>query len=77
MRFLTIAVMALAAIPGAAVHAAVPVHAYEFDSDASDSVGGADGTLSGGAYVAAGRLELDGADDFVGFGSYLVPTSGA
>ena len=35
-------------------------HRYSFDTDASDSVGGADGVLQGNAVVANGALVLDG-----------------
>lgn len=59
-----------------AAHAVTPIHAYEFDGDVSDSVGSADGTLQGGASISAGRLLLDGNNDYVSFTSHLVPTSG-
>lgn len=39
---------------------AVLVHAYDFDADATDSVGTADLTLNGTASVAGGRLVLPG-----------------
>lgn len=55
----------------------MPIHAYEFNGDASDSIGSADGTLMNGASIGNGRLELDGTDDYVAFGTHLVPTSGA
>lgn len=38
----------------------VLVHRYSFDSDGSDSIGGANGTLQGTASVAGGKLVLDG-----------------
>ncbi len=41
-------------------------HRYSFTSDASDSVGGSNGTLLGGATVSGGTLVLPGTD-----GSYL------
>ncbi len=37
-------------------------HRYSFVSDASDSVGGANGTLVGSAVVSGGQLVLDGSD---------------
>jgi hypothetical protein len=40
--------------------AATLVHRWSFDSDATDSVGKANGTLEDGAKVNDGRLELDG-----------------
>ena len=39
---------------------AVLAHRYNFNADASDSVGGADGTLQGGASVSGGQLQLTG-----------------
>ncbi len=41
-------------------------HRYSFTTDASDSVGGANGMLMGGASVAGGKVVLDGA-----FGTYV------
>ncbi|MGD8454083.1 MAG: LamG domain-containing protein [Phycisphaerae bacterium] len=41
------------------------LHRWSFDGDATDSVGGADGTLNGGAAIVEGALTLDGADDYV------------
>jgi hypothetical protein len=45
---------------------ALLTHRYSFDTDASDSVGAANGTLQGSASVSGGSLVLDG-----NFGSYL------
>ena len=42
------------------------IHRYSFTTDASDSVGGANGTLQGTAVVSSGQLVLDGS-----FGSYV------
>ncbi len=53
------------------------VHHYRFDSDASDSVGTAHGTLINGASVSGGVLNLDGTNDYVQFNTYLVPGSGS
>jgi hypothetical protein len=36
------------------------IHRYSFASDASDSIGGANGTLNGNATVSGGQLVLDG-----------------
>ena len=44
----------------------VLAHRYSFTTDGSDSVGGANGTLMGGATVSGGKLVLDGS-----FGTYL------
>jgi Concanavalin A-like lectin/glucanases superfamily/Bacterial Ig-like domain (group 2) len=45
---------------------AVLTHRYSFTSDASDSVGGANGTLVGSAAVSGGQVQLDG-----GSGDYV------
>ena len=47
------------------VNAAVLTHRYSFDADASDSVGGADGSLVGNAVIAGGALVLDGSNSCV------------
>jgi len=44
----------------------VLTHRYSFTTDASDSVGGANGTLMGAATVSGGKLVLDGS-----FGTYV------
>ena len=55
--------------------AAVLLHEYLFDgAGVTDTAGGANGTLFGGATVASGLLSLDGVNDYVEFGSKLVPT---
>jgi hypothetical protein len=43
--------------------------------DATDAVGGADGTLVDDAAVLGGMLTLDGTNDYVQIGRYTVPTS--
>ncbi|MFQ5346173.1 MAG: LamG-like jellyroll fold domain-containing protein, partial [Mariprofundus sp.] len=53
------------------------IHHYEFDADASDSVGNADGTLLNGASVRDGSLILDGKDDYVQIGSHIIPAKGS
>ncbi|HOY58894.1 MAG TPA: hypothetical protein PK640_12265 [Verrucomicrobiota bacterium] len=42
---------------------AVLTHRYTFETDASDAIGSAHGTLQGGAQVAGGNLVLDGSSD--------------
>ncbi len=44
---------------------AVLTHRYSFDADASDAVGGADGTLQGNADIANSALLLDGTNSSV------------
>lgn len=45
---------------------AVITHRYSFTSDASDSVGGADGTLVNGAAITGGQVQFSGGDDASG-----------
>jgi hypothetical protein len=52
----------LAVAPDASL--AKVVHRWSFTSDASDSVGGANAVLQGGAAVQGGKLVLDGQDDY-------------
>jgi hypothetical protein len=55
------------------------LHKYTFDggSVAVDSVGGANGTLFGGATVVNGALSLNGSDAYVQtVGNHIIPTSG-
>jgi hypothetical protein len=52
------------------------VHYYSFESDVSDSIGSADGSLLNGAFVNNGKLVLDGSNDFVEFGEKIVPING-
>jgi hypothetical protein len=53
------------------------LHHYSFNTPgaATDGAGSANGTLLGGATVAGGVLTLDGLNDYVQFGSHIVPTS--
>jgi hypothetical protein len=52
------------------------IHQYTFnDGTANDSVGSVNGTLSG-ATVSGGKASFDGTDDYISFGSQIVPTSG-
>lgn len=55
------------------------IHHYTFDSGsvAIDSIGGANGTLFGGASIIGGALLLDGSSGYVEtLGNHIVPTSG-
>lgn len=53
------------------------LHYYPFTTNANDVVGGANGTLIGGAAVAGGQLVLNGTSAYVQFGTKIVPTSGS
>jgi hypothetical protein len=44
---------------------AVLTHRYSFDTDASDSVGGANGTLQGAAFITNGSVALNGSNSYV------------
>ena len=44
---------------------AVLTHRYSFDTDASDSVGGANGTLQGAAFMTNGTVALNGSNSYV------------
>jgi hypothetical protein len=57
---------------------AVLAHRYSFTSDASDSVGGANGTLVGSANVSSGQVQLDGGSgDYVSLPAGLLGTYGS
>ncbi|MEI6786839.1 MAG: LamG domain-containing protein [Verrucomicrobiota bacterium] len=57
--------------------AATALHHYSFDGPGVvDSLGGADGTLVGGATIEAGSLVLDGRTGYVQFSKMLIPTNG-
>jgi hypothetical protein len=60
-------------LPGSRTEAQQLIHQYSFDNDARDSVGGADGTLVGNAFVANGAVVLDGSvHDYVDLPNDLV-----
>ncbi|MDP6564466.1 MAG: hypothetical protein QF578_06535 [Alphaproteobacteria bacterium] len=56
--------------------AAALIHHYDFNgAGVIDTVGGANGTLFGGASVSGGVLNLDGINDYVEMvGNKIVPT---
>jgi len=47
------------------IHAQTLTHRYSFTSDASDSVGGANGTLEGNATISGGQVVMDGVNSWV------------
>jgi hypothetical protein len=62
-QFLAALVLTFVALATGVSHAQM-VHRYSFNgSDASDSIGGANGTLVGNATVSGGQLHLDQSDD--------------
>lgn len=64
-------------VQNTSAQAATLLHHYDFSSGVVDLVGSEDGTLLNGAAIVAGRLELDGVDDYVQFATRLIPTEGA
>lgn len=60
MRFMLTALLALASVDASATL----LHRWSFDSDGSDSVGGANATLLNGASISSGALQLDGVNDY-------------
>jgi len=65
MRMLVLGLAALIQPLTAGPSSAEIVHRWSFGSDASDSVGGANGSLEGGATVSDGRVVLDGQNAYV------------
>lgn len=63
---------ALAAAAQLCLSAATLTNRYSFTSDATDSVGGKNGTLAGGASIAGGRVQLDGTTGYVDLPNGLV-----
>src|SRR5258708_37006663 len=64
------------ALGGPAHGAAVLVHNYQFQGNANDLTGSANGTLINGATATGGVLSLSGSQ-YVQFGSHIVSTSGS
>jgi hypothetical protein len=53
------------------------IHEYAFEGDAHDRIGSANGALLNGSIAERGVLRLNGVDQYVEFGSHIVPTSGS
>ena len=72
-RFASVVLLSLGLAPfavyGQANH---PTHRYTFDTDANDSIGGANGTLQGGAVINNGALVLNGAGSYLALPANLV-----
>jgi DUF1680 family protein len=62
---------------GAFCQATNMTHRYTFNSDASDSIAGANGTLQGGAVITNGALVLDGVSGFLALPANLVTSYAA
>ncbi|HEX7469992.1 MAG TPA: hypothetical protein VF437_04545, partial [Verrucomicrobiae bacterium] len=60
-----ILIIALAALFVSNLQAATLTHRYSFDNDANDLIGGANGIISGNAYLTNGNLVLDGTNSYV------------
>ena len=65
-----LAAPAIVAAMSSLAHAGL-IHRYSFATDASDSVGGSNGTLTGGATVAGGQLTLANGGKTSANGQYL------
>ncbi len=63
-----------AVVPVAQLTAATLVNRYSFSADASDSVGGANGVLQGGAVISGGAVVLDGSSGYVDLPNGIVST---
>jgi len=75
MRQLSIALTCLMVLSTASWASGGLIHRYSFTSDASDSVGDADGTLHNHASVSGGALQLDGADDYLSLPSWFLSSA--
>ncbi len=77
MRTRIASVFALLAGAGILAHsaaAATALHHYDFNgAGVTDLIGSANGGLYNGAVVSGGMLSLDGINDYVEFGSRLIP----
>jgi hypothetical protein len=71
LALVAIASIGLAALSASGQSGAL-THRYSFTVDASDSVGGANGTLNGGATIGGGALTLNGVNGFVSLPPSLV-----
>src|ERR1039457_4134614 len=69
--FLTL-VLTVALSPARSSGAGSLAHRYSFTTNASDSVGGADGVLRGGATISGGAVVLDGVSGYVDLPNNLV-----
>lgn len=64
MKKMLLATLTLSIGLAAHTHAEL-VHRYSFDTDASDSIGSADGTLLNGARISGGSVHLNGINQYV------------
>lgn len=73
-RLITESLALFAVVAYFSAQGATLTHRYSFTSDASDSVGTADGTLNGGASLSNGVVVLDGSSGYVELPANLVST---
>jgi hypothetical protein len=57
--------LACAVVAPSHLSAASLIHRYSFSTNADDSIGGANGTLQGGATISGGAVVLDGSSGYV------------
>ena len=69
------AALALGFLVPAAPASAALLHQYSFNNTTSDSVGGMNATLNGGASVSGGSLALNGTSAYAELSSYAIPFS--
>ncbi len=69
------AVLALGFLVPAAPASAALLHQYSFNNSTSDSVGGMNATLNGGASVSGGSLALNGTSAYAQLSGFAIPTS--
>lgn len=67
----------LTASGSALAQQAILLHSYDFDQDARDGTGSANGVLVGGASITNGHLVTNGVDGHVQFATNLIPVQGA
>lgn len=69
------AALALGFLVPAAPASAALLHQYSFNNTTSDSVGGMNATLNGGASVSGGSLALNGTSAYAELSGYAIPTN--
>ena len=69
------AALALGFLVPAAPASAALLHQYSFNNTTSDSVGGMNATLNGGASVSGGSLALNGTSAYAELSGYAIPFS--
>ena len=74
LRMIGVALVLGLAVPAAPASAAL-LHQYSFNNSTSDSVGGMNATLNGGASVSGGSLALNGTSAYAELSGFAIPTN--